>query len=410
MTPRERITAAINHRESDRVPVDISGTKLTGIHVDEYVELTRSLGMDFGPPKVFDHYQMLARADDLMHRYFGSDVIELENIDETWWGIENKDWKPWTTGAGNSVLVPGGFSPLEDADGTLTIYNKDGKAAASMPKNGFYFDRIAETGFTDDTPLMSTEEWYTKSRPLYTDEHLRLLEKRAKFLHDYTDYAVAGGFNKFTATSSTGYGGQTFTNWLCLLLTEEEYCAEMIDAAARRAVENLKLYLDAVGSYIDIITVSTTDYGTQKAELFSPDIFERIYKPAIKLINDYIHGTSGAKTFYHSCGSIFNIIEHMIEAGVDIINPVQTSADNMDPVKLKNEFGKKVTFWGGGVEAQTTLMFGTPEEVREQVRERISIFAPGGGFVFAPTHNIQCKIPLGNLIAMIEEIKRPGFA
>ncbi len=168
------------------------------------------------------------------------------------------------------------------------------------------------------------------------------------------------------------------------------------------------MYIEAVGKYIETIVISTADFGSQKGELLVPDSFRDIYMPAYRRINDYVHSHCRAKTFYHSCGSIRKLIPYMIEAGVDILNPVQSSAADMDPAELKAEFGDKIVFWGGGLDTQYTLPKGTPEEVREQVKERMRIFKPGGGFVFTQEHNIQCDVPFENIKAMIEAAREFG--
>jgi len=185
-------------------------------------------------------------------------------------------------------------------------------------------------------------------------------------------------------------------------MTEEDYVCDVLNAYADRAIENYELYLDAVGRYIDIVVVTGMDYGTQKSELFNPAVFEKLYVPALKRINDYIHKkTPLVKTFMHCCGSIMRMIPYFIDAGIDILNPVQTSASNMDPASIKDRFGGKITFLGGGADTQQVLPYVTPEEVRLHVKERISIFAPGGGFIFAPEHNLQLGVPPENIEAMV---------
>jgi uroporphyrinogen decarboxylase len=403
MTPRERINNALNHIETDQLPIDFGGTKSTGIHVDEYIEVADALGLEIGLPRVYDQFQMLAHVDEPMLSRFQSDVVQLENVYESW-GIQNSDWKEWVTGGGHKVLVPGTFDPVLDDDGYM-ILREQGKKVAYMPeKNGLYFERYndpAAATSTDDH-LMPPEEWKNKIA-LYTDEELKTLEKRAQVLHCYTDYSISGGFAKLKMTSTGIFAGHEFTEWLMRLFTDPEYVNEILAATAECAIENLKLYLEAVGPYIDTIFVSTTDYGTQKCELFNPDIFRDLYLPNLKKINDFIHENCKAKTLYHSCGSIRNILGYMIEAGIDAINPVQTTAENMDPLDLKTTFGDKIAFWGGGINSQTTLQFGSPEEVRAEVRERIDVFGKGGGFIFNPVHNIQYGVKPENVIALFDE-------
>ncbi len=409
MTSRERIRLAINHKEADRVPIDIAGTNVTGIHVAEYIDLVNYLGIDAEPAKVYDPFQFLARPDDLVRRILKTDVIELENHIEKRWGCTNANWKFWDSGNRYRVLVPGDFNPVRQGD-YWDILDAAGRPIGRMPFGGLYFERVCETGMTADfgENLMSPEDYY-KSIPLYTDQELRILEKRAKLLYENTDYSIHGNINNLKLFTAGLLAGQTISNWLCLLLTEEDYCYSILEAAAERGIENIKLYLEAVGKYIDTMLLSTSDYGSQNAEMFSPQIFKNLYMPNIKKVNDYVHSTSNVKTMYHSCGSIGNIIGYMVEAGVDILNPIQLSCRNMNPAELKAKYGDKLVFWGGGVDTQTVMQNGTPAEVREQVRERIEIFAPGGGFVFTPVHNLQHGVPIENIFAMLHQAMKHKY-
>lgn len=402
MTSRERVKKVINFKEADRVPIDMGGTEQSGIHIDEYIEIGRYLGIDVEPPKVFEQYQMLARFDEIMRRRLHTDVIELENPSVTW-GLINKDWKPWKTAAGHNVLMPGNFNPVVDEKDSLYINDSKGNPVAYKTKDSLYFERACKTSMSLDIVKMDPEEW-KKSILLYSDKELRELENNAKLLYDYTEYSIHGGFNRGKLWTTGTFAGHSFSDWLCVLALEEEYAYSILQATAEQAVENLKLYMQAVGKYIDTILISSTDYGTQKAEIFSPKMFKELYAPNMKLINDFVHNHSNVKTMYHSCGSIWNILEYLIESGTDIINPVQTSANNMEPEKLMQRFGGKVVFWGGGVDTQGVLQSGSVDEVREQVKQRLKLFAPGGGFVFNPVHNVQYGVPPENLLAAIDTV------
>jgi uroporphyrinogen decarboxylase len=407
VTSRERVRTALDHREPDRVPIDVGGTTVTGIHVDEYVEIGKHLGWDLGPPKVYEQFQMLARIDGLMMQWLRADVVQLENVVETW-NLANADWKAWTTSLGNPVLVPGRFDPRRDDQGNLRLVDAAGKSIAVMAPTGLYFDRDCPTAMsTADTVHMAPETW-KKANPLYTDEELRALERRGRFLFENTEYSVHGGFGKGGLGTNGLFAGHTITDWLCILVTERAYAREILQATAERAVENLELYLQAVGAYIDTILVSGTDFGSQRGELFNPEIFRELHLPSYRLINDAVHRHGAVKTMFHSCGSIGNLIGSFIEAGVDILNPVHTNSLNMEPQRLKQAFGGRIVFWGGGIETQTVLPNGSVEEVAAQVRERMLIFGRGGGFVFAPVHNIQYGVPPRNVEAMVWAAVRYG--
>jgi len=400
MNSRERVRKAIRFEEPDRVPIDVGGSLVTGICIDEYVDLVKHLGTDLGLPTVYEQFGMLARLAEPVRQRLHSDVIELENPAVAW-DLENKDFKPWKTGLGNTVLMPGGFNPVVGEKGYLYILDGQGRPLAYMPQGGLYFERACVTTLSNSDEKMSPEVW-AKSIPLYSDEHLRQLEQSAKHLYETTEYSIQGGFLKAGLGSNGIFAGHTITDWLCRLVTEPEYAFSILQATAERAVENLEVYLQAVGKYIDTIFMSGTDYGTQKGELFNPRIFKELYLPNMWLINDYVHQHSDAKTMYHSCGSNINLMEYFIEAGVDILNPIQTTAAKMDPLELKKRFGGRIVFWGGGVETQTVLPYGTADQVREQVQERLRIFAPGGGLVFAAIHDIQHGVPPQNVLAMVD--------
>jgi uroporphyrinogen decarboxylase len=407
MTSRERVWKTIHHQEPDRVPIGIGGTYVSGIHVDEYLEIGKYLGIDVELPRVYDTNQMLVRLEEPVRRWLHGDIIELENTSMNW-GYVNKDWKPWTTTTGNRVLVPGQFNAVPDDNGTIRLYRDDGSEAASMSADGLYFDVSVPTGMSETMELMDPIKW-KNSIPLYTDEELKIMEGRAKSLYDNTDYSIHGGFAKLRFGSPAWlFAGHTFTDWLCVLLTEEAYARDIIMATAEKARENVSLYLQAVGPYIDTILVSANDYGTQRGEMFNPDVFGSLYVPGIKLVSDCVHQYRDIKVMVHSCGSIRGLIPHFIDAGVDILNPVHFNTSNMDVRELKQSFGDKLVFWGGGVETQHTLPFGSEAEIAAEVKANVLTLGKNGGFIFAPTHNIQSKVPPKNIETAIKTVLQYG--
>ncbi len=405
MTSRERILKTCNFEEPDRVPIDIGGSQVSGLCVDHYCDLLRYLSIN-ELPKVYEQFEMLARVEEPIRKRLRGDVISLENPSMRW-GLHNKDWKKWTTFKGNEVLMPGDFNPVIDEKGSLVLYDKDGIPISRMAKDTLYFEFACGTEMSKEIIKMDPRKW-KDSIALYTDEELNQIAAEAKNLHENTEYAVFGEFGRGGLGSNGLFAGLRVTDWFCVLLTEREYADEILQVTAERAVENAKLYLEAVGDNIDIIFISGTDFGTQRIEFFRPDIWKDLFLPRYKMVNDYIHKNSRAKTFIHSCGSIYNIIDYIIAAGFDILNPVQITAGNMDAARLKEKFGGRIVFWGGGVDTQTILPFGTEDEVIEQVKERIKIFAPGGGFVFNPTHCIQYGVPPKNLLAAADTAYKYG--
>lgn len=397
MTSRERILKTCNFEEPDRVPIDIGGTQVSGVCVDEYCELIKYLGID-EIPIVYEQFEMLARISEPVRQRLHSDVISLENPIMSW-GLRNTDWKLWTTFKLNNCYMPGDFNPVADEKGDLWLYDKNGKAISHMANGSLYFDYADSTAMSSSFTGIDPEEWRTQIH-VYSDDELKEIEKNAKFLHENTEYAVVAEFAacKFGSMNRT-IAGLSPTDWLCTLITDPSYIDEILCVCGEQALLNTKLFLEAVSDNVDVIILSTIDYGTQRAELFNPEIWRRLYLPRYKAVNDYVHShTKHTKTFIHSCGSIRHLIGYIIEAGFDILNPVQVTADYMDAASLKEEFGHRIVFWGGGVDTQTTLPFGTTDEVEEQVKERIRILGKGGGFVFNPVHCIQYGVPVENLL------------
>lgn len=406
MTSRERVYKALRFEEPDRVPVDIGGTLVTGIHMDQYAMLCEKTGLDLTPPKVFEQLLMVAKTDPQMLTWLGSDVLNLENTVQNW-GYHNEDWKMWRSNRGNNMLVPRDFNYVKDERGYTYLINADGERCAQMSPNSDYFDFTLDSTLHDDIEYIDIKK-FRESLPDLKDEHLERLQKRAKFYHENTTFSLHGGFLNKNLFTTGGVAGYNFTDLVVLIQTEPEYIKEIVMTQAEWQLNNLRRYMQAVGPYVDSVLISTSDFGGQKCELIRPESFRDIYMPAYKMLCDHIHECSDAKTLSHCCGSIRHIIPYMIEAGIDCLNPVQTSAGGMDAAELKAEFGGKIVFWGGGIDTQHTLPHGTPEDVREMVKERIKIFAPGGGFIFTQIHNLQADVPFENVVAMLDAVKEFG--
>ena len=272
-----------------------------------------------------------------------------------------------------------------------------------MPKNGYYFD---DKSFNRGGPLDPQ-----KFRPIrdIPDEHLKLLGRYGRSLYENTDYAILGwgfgvcflGLSLITDRANNVTQGLP-DDWMMMLMTEKETCHEMMDRSVEATIRCLALVHQAVGDRCFAWGIASDDSGTQRGEFIRPELWAEMIKPHYRKLCDWIHAHTSWKMFLHSCGSIYHLLPHLIEAGIDILNPVQTSAANMDPARLKREFGDKIVFWGGGCDTQQVLGDATPEEIREHVRERLEIFAPGGGYVFNQVHNIQRNVPPENVVAMFD--------
>jgi len=415
MTSRERVRKAINHKVPDRIPLDLGSTLVTGIQASTYAKLRKALCLEGRPVKIADPFQMLAEVDMEVREKLGIDTIGLwlpTNI----FGFKNENWKPWKLFDGTEVLVPEKFVTTEDAEGNIYIYPQgDTKAppCAKMPKGGYYFDVIVRQEPVDEKEL-NPEEWVRQQCSIFSEETLRYLEEISNKLYKNTDLCIVGEFIDasfgdiaFVPGPSVKYpkGIRDPKFWYMAHIEYPSYIKEIFELQCEIALRNLELSYEAVGDKIDVIMLSGTDFGTQNGPFISPDMYREFYKPFHKKVNDWVHQHTSWKTFYHSCGSIVEFLDDFVEAGVDILNPVQTSAKGMDPKMLKEKYGDKLVFWGGGVDTQKTLPFGSPDEVKEQVKERCRIFGEGGGYVFSAIHNIQSKVPVENLLAMFEAIR-----
>jgi len=391
MTSRERVMTAVRHQEPDRVPIDFGGMGSTTIMAVAYNRLKKHLGMTGGETRVYDTYQQLAEVEPEILDRFHVDVIRLTHT----LGEHPEQWKDWTLADGSAGKVPVDFNPVPDGKGGWVWLDELGQPFRVMHKGAHYFDIIRY-------PLQdaqSISDILAYQPPRLTDEYLGYLNERAKWLHDNTEWAIMASFEgKFTEAGQNIRGFDTF---LMDMAARPDWAEALMDRLLESHLEELPRFAKAVGEYVQIVQLGD-DLGTQQGPLISPAMHERMVLPKRKVLYGAIKEQMGLPIFLHSCGGIYELIPQLIEAGVDILNPVQTTARGMDPARLKREFGDKITFWGGGIDTQTVLAFGTPERIREHVRERIRILAPGGGFVFNHIHNVQANVPPENVVAMFD--------
>lgn len=375
----------------------------TGISSIAYDKVKRSLGIST-PTKVAYPCSMLAAVEDEVLRRLHVDVVPLDfpavaNIIRP----EN-EWVPRRLFDGTQVLFPPGTKIGEQADGSWILLNGDGSPSSfRMPKNGYYFDDMS----FNQTGRIDTKNFRVVSD--IPDEHLNIMSRYAGSLYRNTDYAILGwgyGVNflgmSWVSERATNLTQGLPDEWMIMLMTEKETCHEMMDRAVEATIKCLTLAHQALGDHCFAWGIGCDDSGTQRGEFIRPELWVEMIKPHYKKLCAWIHANTPWKTFLHSCGSVVKLLPHFIDAGIDILNPVQTSAANMDPARLKAEFGDKLVFWGGGCDTQKILGNATPAEIRQHVKERIEIFAPGGGYVFNQVHNIQANVPPENVIAMFE--------
>lgn len=416
MNSRERVNLALNHQKPDRVPLDLGGSPVTGMHVSSVYKLRQALGLDppGTPVKVIEPYQMLGEIQPDLLDALGVNVVPLWGPDSMF-GYALKDWKPWTFFDGTPVLVPGGFNTQPEPNGDILMYpqgNSSFAPSGRMPAGGFYFDAIVRQPPIDDARLDPAEN--LEEFQLVSESDLAHYEQEARRLFTDTDKAIFANFG------GTGFGDialvpgvqlpnpagiRDMTEWYMSTITRRDYIWRVFEGQCEIGLENLKHIHARVGEKVSILFVSGADFGAQNGPLISPKAYRDLFQPFHKIINTWVHENTTWKTFIHSCGSVIKLYPDFIEAGFDILNPVQTSAAAMDPTTLVKQFGERVTFWGGGVDTQSTLPFGSPQAVRAQVRERMQIFGSRCGFVFNPIHNVQANIPVENLLALYQAVE-----
>lgn len=412
MTGKECLQATLNHKTPDRIPIDFGASAVTGMHVNAVAALRDYYGLEERPVKVHEPYQMLGFVDDDLKRAMGLDVDGVFGVN-TIFGFPNEDWKPWRTQDGLEVLVSRHFvTEVTDDGDTLIFPAGDSTAPPSgrMPKGGYFFDTIVRQPPIDDDAL-DPEDNLEEFGPI-PDEVLAHLERAVKDVSGSGRGVLAnfggtafGDIALVPAPFLTHPKGiRDIEEWYVSTVTRRDYIHAVFGKQCDYALENLAKVHAAVGDGVDAVFLCGTDFGTQTSTFCSVDTFDELYKPYYIQVNDWIHKNTAWKCFKHSCGSVSTFIPGFIEAGFDILNPVQCSATNMDPQMLKKEYGDRIVFWGGGVDTQRELSFGTPDEVREQVLRRCELFAEGGGFVFNAVHNVQANTPVENIVAMLDAV------
>lgn len=419
MTSRERVSLALQHQEADRVPLDLGASAVTGMQVDTVYGLRQALGLDSPgtPVKVVEPYQMLGEIGPDLMEALGVDVVGLGKP-ATLFGFRNEGWKSWTTFAGTPVLVPEGFNTEPEPNGDILMYpegDKSAPASGRMPKGGFYFDSIVRQPPINDASL-NVEDNLEEFGPI-SDDDLQYLRREAERLYAETDKAILANFGG-TAFGDIALvpapwlkhpkGIRDIEEWYVSTAARRDYVYRIFERQCEMGLRNLERIHQVVGNKIAAAFVTGTDFGSQHGPFISPKAYRDLYKPFHAQVNNWIHQHTLWKSFIHSCGSVRALIPDFIDAGFDILNPVQCSAAGMASSELKMEFGERLTFWGGGVDTQRTLPFGTPEEVRKEVGERLKTFGLGGGFVFNTIHNVQARVPIENVQAMYETVRECG--
>ncbi len=417
LTGRQRVLAALNYQQVDRAPVDLGGTLGTGAHVSVIAHLRRALGLDKPgePVKVVEPYQMLGEVAADLRALLSIDTVNLPGP-KNHFGFAQTDWKPWQTFDGTDVLVPGKFNTRPEPNGEILQYPQGDTTvppSGRMPKGGFYFDDIVRQPPIHEAKLNPADN--LEDFALLSDEDLKVYERGARELYDNTDLAITTGlpgtaFGDIALVPAAFLkhpkGIRDIEEWYISTVSRREYVKKVFAGQTEIAIQNLERTYQAVGDRIAAVWLDGTDLAAQNTLFCGPDTYRELYLPFSRRLNDWIHAHTKWKTMKHCCGGCEPLIEGFIEAGFDILNPVQTSAQGMAPEHLVDKYGGRIVFWGGGVDTQKTLPFGQPDEVRREVTERIETFGQKKGFVFATIHNIQCNTPVQNVLAMFQALGR----
>ena len=411
MTSKERLINALAHKQGP-IPLDIGSTAVTGIHVQAVRNLRKYYGLEDHPVKVTEPYQMLGEVEEDLSSELGIDVIGIGGR-KNMFGIANENWRPMKTFWNQEVLVPGEFNTSYDDDGNLLIHPEGDlsvEATAKMPKDSFFFDALNRQKPIDEATLNVEDN--LEEFALISEEELAHLEKEAQ---------RAGATNKGVIAT---FGGTAFgdialvpamqlkdpkgirdvTEWYMSTIMRQDYIHQIFEGQSEIALKNLERIYGVVGELIQGIFICGTDFGTQDSQFCDVETFNSLYAPYYKKVNNWIHQNTGWKTFKHSCGAVEPFMQAFIDAGFDIINPVQINAKNMVPEKLKQDYGDDIVFWGGGIDTQIVLPFGKPQQVKDQVKHACEVFGKNGGFVFNTVHNIQANVPTENMVAMFDTL------
>ncbi len=364
--------------------------------------------------KVIEPYQMLGEFDMEMIRALELDVAGVHGPG-TMFGFPLEGWKPFSMQDGTRVLVPGRFNYTKDKEGAILMYpegNTSLPPSAKMPEKSFFFDALPRKQGMLDNPDADPERNCEEFKPV-SESDIEFYEEQVRYLYEETELGIyftlpGAGFGDIALVPAPWMadpgGIRDIQEWYMSLLVRPDYVKAVFERQCEVALENIERLAPVLKDRVQVLFISGTDFGTQTGLFNSPETYRNLFKPYHSAVNRRVHELTGCKTFIHSCGAVRELIPDFIDAGFDILNPVQISARGMDPSGLKKEFGSDIVFWGGGIDTQHTLPFGTPEEVYSEVLRNIDIFGAGGGFVFNSIHNVQSNVPTENILAMFRAL------
>ena len=405
---------SINHQQPDELVIDFGSTAVTGIHVLAVERLRDYYGLEKKPVRVIEPFQMLGEVEEDLAEIMQVDVTAAWGSDSMFGFYNHAPFKTFKTPWGQEVLVPENFNVTTDEKGDTLLFPKGDTSVAPsgrMPAKGYFFDAIIRQEPIEEEKL-NPEDNLEEFQPVTEDD--------VQFWKKASEEARKTGKAVIAALGGTALGDialvpglqlknpkgiRDVAEWYMSTVMRPDYIKTVFEKQIEIAIENFKRFNEAFGENIDAVFVCGTDFGTQSSTFCSTEQFEDMWMPYYQKINNWVHENTQWKTFKHSCGAVESFMPKFIEAGFDIINPVQVNATGMDPVHLKREYGKDLVFWGGGIDTQKTLPYASPEKVREETLRLCEIFSKDGGFVFNTVHNAQANVPVENLVAMIEALR-----
>ncbi len=413
MTSKQRIQAVINHRQPDRVAVDFGATTVTGIHCKVIAELREHYGLEKKPVKIVEPFQMLGEVDEELQQIIGTDCVPVFGP-RNMFGISETEWHQQRTPWGQEVMISSGIDLTPDARGDIYVYPKNDRTAPPsgiMPSGCYFFNAIERQQQIVEERLDPADnlEEFGPISDSDLDYFTKAVDKAAS-----TGKAVVASFGG-TALGDVAMvpgldmiapkGIRSVAEWYMSTLLRPEYIQEIYSRQIDIAIKNYEKLWARVGDKVDVMYICGTDFGTQDSQFCSPETFSELWLPHYKRMTDWVHANTSWKIFKHSCGAILPLMEKFIEAGIDIINPVQINAKDMDSQVLKDRFGDRITFWGGGIDTQQVLPNGTPAQIKEHVKQQCEVLGQNGGFVFTSVHNVQANVATESLVAMIDALQ-----
>jgi possible methyltransferase len=410
---RDKVRCALNHQNAGSIPVDFGSTAVTGIHCRIVEALRNYYGLAPRPVKIVDAFQMLGEIDAELAEKIGVDCIGIGGPKDIF-DLDTTRMHEQTTPWGQRVLVPEAMDLTPDMRGDVYVYaggDQNYPPSAVMPKGCYFINAIERQQPIEEDRLDPEDN--VEEFGLLTENDLAYYCAEADKAYQ-TSRAVVASFGG-TALGDVAFvpgmglkqpkGIRSVVEWYMSTAMRQDYLHQVFEKEIDIAIANYEKLWAALGDKIDVVLTCGTDFGSQESQFCSIDTFRELWLPHYRRMNDWIHQHTTWKIFKHSCGAIIPILPGLIEAGFDIINPVQINAKGMDSRRLKEEFGSQLTFWGGGVDTQKILPFGTPDEIRRHVMGQCEILGRDGGFVFNAVHNVQANVPVDNVVAMFDALK-----